>query len=182
MSNRNNSMILSRSGAVIPRGALFRGTPRRGGTMGSMEPKALATQRVTGPADPVGISTDIIITKKFNKTATITTGTTVDLSPQFISGSLPSCVDRFRIVKISLYDSSQGASNSVAIKDLTTDLAQFEDFGTLGQMRAQIHIKPSFDLRQQWLDPASTTSLYTITGVNGQNYLFQLTLEVRTVP
>ncbi len=151
---------------------------------GVMDPRAMDTQRTSGSLDPVPVTTDIVVTNKFNQSLTLAAGTS-NVSPSSLASVLPSCVDRFRLIKLSVYglNTTSSVVTQIGLADLTSDLAQFSDVGTSGSVNPQIHILPSFEVRSQWFNSATTTNLYAITSptTTGQ-VLLQFTAEVRTVP
>jgi len=175
---RNNRNRVSRLGFGTQNLSMLSSRGTRGvAGRSAFDPRALSTQRVSGPGDPAPISTDIVIVKKFNVPLATTGTTPVNVTPVLIAGALPSCVDKFRLVKMSFYGADD---TSITVADLTTDLGHFQDFGTPGNMRCQLHLAPAFSLRDTWQLPASTTALYSV--VSASTSILQITLEVRTVP
>lgn len=68
----------------------------------------------------------------------------------------------------------------VAVSDETSDLAHFSDYGTYGSIRPQIHIRPSFEVRQRWYGIDDQTALYTLRVSTGNAIcIIQPTVEVR---
>jgi len=151
------------------------------------------TTLVSGPSDPVQTTPDIIMHKKVllellqpaaNQSAPLTVAMIANILPEFTTNYM------IRISKLSFYllqtSGTNGSSSSpiaegypeLRITDLTTDLATFSDRGAYGSIMPQIHIRPSFELRQQWFLSNDTTVLYNALGGN-RLMMVNVSIEIR---
>lgn len=191
MSSQNVRPRQRRAGRPTPRSFAVR-MP----APGSAKMLGLNSRLVRGRSDPPAVRSDIQVQQNFPFSLAIPAETTepIVVTPASIAAALPSCVDRFRIQKISAWakqtvgntDSSNHGIDSVLDITITDDLANFSDQGTYGQSRAQLHIIPCLALRQRWLTAAdSTTSLFTVVSnpnvsTENEEVYFVLLLDVRT--
>ena len=156
-------------------------TPRSGRTNNALR---MSTTRVSGYRDPRPTTSDIVLTKVVTLSGS-STATPINFTPDDLTGSgsvVPTSFRRIRLVKLSVYAES-GNGNSIILSMLhpASDLATFQDFGTSGAIRPQIHIQPNFDLRDLWLDVTdSSNPVFQITVPSGVTYVVQPTLEMRT--
>jgi len=137
-----------------------------------------AVTPVRGPVDPVAIDNTIKITKRVELTSTAGTALSVTglLLATALEGSQP-FFDFIRIQKISVYDESD-ANSRIQISFPGQDGANYIDRGTMGQRRAQIHLSPSFAMRQTWISESDTTVQFIVTSAH--TGVIQVTLEART--
>ena len=147
------------------------------------------TTLVSGPTDPVQTTPDIIFQKKILLNIQIQATTQGGfLRPVDVTQVLPPLTQAegyymVRFLKLSFYG-DQEASYRMTVFDTTTDLACFMDQGTRGHQRAQIHIRPSFEVRQRWFQSNDDAALYRITfGSNGATsagaVAINVSLEIR---
>jgi len=139
----------------------------------------MATTRVSGPADPVTTTGDVVFTKRITFRATGATGTITDVQLTSVLPLVGSYT--YRLVKLSFYAAAD-ATSFVELVDEKTDQATFVDYGTQGSIRPQVHIRPSWQLRNQWFEKGTAETFYTWRTHAAQpasNAVVQATLEVR---
>lgn len=151
----------------------------------------LGTTLVTGPSDPDVVTPDMVMRKKVLirldlSTRPSATGYEFLINPGvlangvFTPGGNPFYV---RLIKLSVYGEAN-SPDTIAIQDSYSDRASFTDTGVFGQSRANIHIRPSLQMREQWFPSDSTVQLYngTVFNAAGETQataFIQATLEVR---
>lgn len=155
----------------------------------------LNSKRVRGPVEPPPTKSDIQVQQVFPFHFTLAPGTnTIDVTPELLALQLPSCVDRFRIHKVSVWRSRPMStanlsevpfSDSSVTLQITADLSNFEDQGTFGSSRACLHVMPCLQLRQQWYDVNANDVLFAIgtdpiQATDVVNFYAQLLLDIRT--
>ncbi len=142
---------------------------------------ALETKLVNGPTDPRTALSDLIFTKVFTTTQILASGTatiTAATIKALLSTSVTAAYS-FRIQKISAY-ASAAAGSFVGVQLSSSDEGQYIDYGTQGSVRPQVHIRPSMQFRQTWLNNATpATNLFSLTGTATDTVVLQITLEVR---
>lgn len=142
----------------------------------------LRTTLVSGPPDPPQTTPDLIIQKRvLLRMSVSSTGT--PLQPSDISARILGATNTgylIRLMKLSVYGSQGNEDESICVSDTTSDLATFVDYGTYGSLRPQIHIRPSFEVRQQWFGVQDQTVLYNLSVTNGDIIaIVAATVEVR---
>lgn len=139
-----------------------------------------AVVRVNGPADPRPIVHDVIVTKVVEYVVTAS-GSATAVTPATISTALQNAAaffDVVRLQKISAYgDSSADVHVRVAFPG--QDGGDFLDRGTTGALRPQLHLQPTFTMRQTWYDTTATTTLFNVFGSG--TVVLQLTVEARSI-
>lgn len=154
-------------------------------TAGKQALKMLASgsRLVNGPVDPRPISRDIIVTKTFEY---IPVGTgLLSITPAFVAAAFPggaTVFTRFRLVKLSAY--GPAVANGQIRVVMTEDEADFVDHGTQGSVRPQLHISPTFNQRNIWLDSSASTVIATgdQNSTGQQGVIYQITVEMRSLP
>lgn len=146
-----------------------------------------STTRINGPMDPLPISNDVIVTKRFEVILDDTTAA-VPVTPALLSSVFPGgtagCFTRFRLVRLDAYGA---ASPNGDIKVLfLDDESSFTDKGTQGSMRPQLHLSPTFAMRNRWIasgetGPDSTLFIVSSTLAN-TSIVLQFTVEMRSTP
>jgi len=179
--------------------ATGRRTQRR--TNNPVDPRAMAPQLVSGDTDPP--QTNFAV-KTFHRQMLVldtgNPGTFAAMTAGDIGTSLPGGTTAWaslRIVKVSLWGSANETAspnfigNYVTVQApgdgsfLDSNTQTFEDFGTQGSVRPQIHYLPSFIQRARWYSTTSTDVVLraaTATGsatVSGQ-ILFIITVELQS--
>ena len=143
----------------------------------------LRTTLVSGPKDPPQVTPDLIIQKRVLIRMSVSSGAGTPLQPSTISAAIIGEVTpgyTIRLLKLSVYGSQGDEDQSITVADTTTDLAVFTDFGTYGAIRPQVHIRPSFELRQRWFGYQDQTPLYDISITSGNVIaIVAATVEVR---
>jgi hypothetical protein len=75
--------------------------------------------------------------------------------------------------------------NTVDINDdAIGDQAEFHDYGTIGQSRPQVHVIPSFAVREYWLHP-NNGNLFAVSGATTApvgSIIINVSLELESVP
>lgn len=152
------------------RGNNFNGTPAQLG---------LETKLVNGPPDPRSTNRDFALIKVATGVLELSSGGGV-IDNTLIARMIPTSTKVFRIHKVSVY-APASATSFVRITDIHADEASFEDYGTQGSLRPQVHIRPALQVREQWYDPTVAGSHYNIAGSTSDKIVVQMTLEVRFV-
>lgn len=143
-----------------------------------------SSTKVSGPSDPRPLSRDLIVTKTFEYTP-VGTGN-ISITPAFISAAFPggaAVFTRFRLVKISAWSEVNIGEPALELR-IVDDESTFVDRGTPGALLAQLHISPTFNLRNTWQDSTDTTVLavgnqgITTTSV----VIYHITVEMRSLP
>jgi hypothetical protein len=158
-----------------------RKTPRLGGTIVRAVDAGMDTRRVNGPSDPVTTTVDVVFTKKITYRLVQTGTTPVQVTNAILISELPAVRLTYRIQKVSFY-AQAAAGQFIEVVDFKSDEASFVDFGTQGSVRPQIHLRPAWQLRNQWWDNATAETFYEClsgAGVPGIPIILQATLEVR---
>lgn len=142
----------------------------------------MRTTLVTGPPDPPQTTPDLIIQKRVLIRITVdAAGTPLqpsDISARILGATVTGYL--IRLMKLSVYGSQIDEDQSITVNDETSDLATFVDFGTYGSVRPQIHIRPSFEVRQRWFGVQDQTPLYTLSVTSGSSIVIvAATVEVR---
>lgn len=143
----------------------------------------MRTTLVAGPRDPPQVTPDLIVQKRVLIRLTINSNPGTPLQPSTISAAIIGETTpgyTIRLLKLSVYGSQGDEDNAITVADTTSDLAVFTDFGTYGAVRPQIHIRPSFELRQRWFGYQDQTPLYDISCTTGTVIaVVAATVEVR---
>lgn len=187
---RQNRRMLSKTprgvGGLVLSGAGRQGTGAarfRTGAVVSAVDAGMDTKRVSGPADPATTTRDIVVIKKVTVPVLASLTGTFTLTNVALEAALPACLGTYRIQKVSVY-APASVDSFVSLTDLTSDEAQFVDYGTQGSVRPQIHIRPSWMLRNHWYDKATAVSFYSaltlgVATAPGTQLIFQITVELR---
>lgn len=174
--NNNRSMNRSNRRNGVSRNQR-RGRQSRPIFSGTATQLGLETKLVNGPPDPRSTNRDYVLTKVATGVATLA-GAAGKIDNVLISRMIPAAAKAFRINKVSVYAPAQ-VNSFIQLSDVTSDLASFEDYGTQGSVRPQIHVRPALQLRETWHEPTSTTTYYNLRGGQMDQIVVQLTLEVR---
>jgi hypothetical protein len=137
----------------------------------------LETRLVSGPADPRSTNRDYVLTKVATGVVALTAGAG-KIDNTLVARMVPTATKLFRIHKVSVY-APASATGFIKVADVLSDEGSFEDYGTQGSMRPQVHLRPALHVREQWFDPTTTNDFYNLTGSTTDNIVVQLTLEVR---
>jgi hypothetical protein len=110
----------------------------------------------------------------------------VSITPAFISAAFPggpTVFTRFRLVKFSVYAELNVGEPTLLFR-IVDDESTFIDRGTPGAMLAQLHVSPTFSLRNTWQDSTAATVLATGTQgiVGNQTVIYHITVEMRSTP
>jgi hypothetical protein len=141
------------------------------------------TKRVNGPSDPISTTVDCVFTKKVSYHVEVPS-TGLALTNVLIATQLPAVSYQYRIQKLSCYAPAT-AEASLQVGDQQSDEAIFIDYGTQGSIRPQIHLRPSWELRNKWFEKATVETFYQIHATGGgtapsmTTVIIQLTLEIR---
>lgn len=153
----------------------------------------MLTTRTRGIRDPPQTSTQVVGEKRLRKLVTITAGAGV-LTIGDLRTCLPLTSPELRILKLSVWGpDSTAASASAAISmvfpitaaatSTVGDNAVWEDEGTSGQSRAQIHVVPNFAFRSYWFtassDPAQVVATFGTTATTTV-FIVDITVQYRT--
>jgi hypothetical protein len=178
-----------------------RGRPR----YQSRDPHAMSTSVARGARDPPQTATNVVGNKRLRKIVNITDGNgTLSLSD--VVACLPFSTNNteFRILKLSVWGpdfTTAGFTQSlscvfpvatiVASPLIPTpgDNSAWEDDGTQGQSRAQLHLTPNFGYRTYWLSQPrngigaliASFSLLPLSTAS-QTLLVDISVQYRTVP
>jgi hypothetical protein len=166
-ASRRNNVLPNRN---VPRG-LLRGVAK-------IDP-VMDTVLVAGNPEPRATQGSITTTKV--TTVLKTLSATSQLLASDIAANLPTGTYTFRVLKASFYGPSDDITD-IKVADLTSDESEFIDFGTAGAQRSQVHIRPSFQVRNTWYGSAAVTPLYDVNTLNsatGLQFVANLTVEVR---
>lgn len=137
---------------------------------------------VNGQADPPGLSIDVIVTKTFEYIEA--SATPLNLTPAFIAAAFPGgalVFTRMRLVKLSVWKNGTTAVPTVTVRILD-DQAEFRDRGTTNARAAQLHVSPTFDVRNRWVDSSNENALAVISGDADGSTTIHVTVEMRSVP
>jgi hypothetical protein len=173
----------------------------------SRDPHAMSTSVTKGARDPPQTATNVVGNKRLRKIVNITDGNgTLSLSD--VVACLPFSTNNteYRILKLSVwgpdYSNSTVSTQSlscvfpvatiVASPLIPTpgDNSAWEDDGTQGQARAQLHLTPNFSYRTYWLAQnrngadalIATFSLLPLSTVLSQTLIVDISVQYRTVP
>jgi hypothetical protein len=154
---------------------------------------ALNTVLTRGPSDPPPVSytidvmyrtrltlapagaTDVAVTVNA-LTLTVPGGPTLWTNMRLEHVSVYAPADNVGYVRVRMADQTSGAA--LVLGDGRT----FEDFGTQGALRPQIHLRPCLSIRNVWYDSASANELFYVNhGTSGQ-LLVYATLALRSKP
>lgn len=191
--NPNNRIILaSSSRGIFPNGVTTgrRKGRGRGRQTSQLDPRAMAAQRLVAEFDPPPVNLAIKHIHKLQFVLTPASGVfsvTNGTFSSYIPGGTAAFIS-FRVMKISVW----GLANSDGTIRVTTqwgtftdeqsDVMTFQDSGTMGQSRPQLHIIPSFAQRNHWVPANSTGTEAIFSGLsNSSTVTIQLTLELQTV-
>jgi len=167
----------------------------------------MSTSVTRGARDPPQTATNVVGNKRLRKIVNITDGNgTLSLSD--VVACLPFSTNNteFRILKLSVWgpdtsnvaDSSQSLSCVFPVATIVAspliptpgDNSAWEDDGTQGQARAQLHLTPNFSYRTYWLAQnrngigalIASFSLLPLTAASTRTLIVDISVQYRTVP
>lgn len=211
MSRRNRGRRSRRRATNASQNGGKRSGRRSGIRRNLLEPAAMVSRLTTGSMDPETVRYSIttnhrvqLINPASAAGSTISTVTVANMFSVIPGGT--TAWRAFRIKKISAYgsDSTAISTTSYGIPPFGIlmntvdadggalgDQAEFHDFGTAGQERAQVHVLPAFAVREYWFTSAlTTTTLFTVAGgstssATGSGVIpcvINVSLELESVP
>jgi hypothetical protein len=146
--------------------------------------------RATGPSDPRQI--DLVIKTSYVGQLLIAGSVPVTVTNGTISARIPGgpgAWSAMRVKKISVYgyttDGSVGLEMLGTNAELDVESATFEDYGTAGSIRPNIHVHPAFVQRMRWYPVASAGTIQIATVIPppaSSGTVFEFSLELISEP
>jgi hypothetical protein len=188
MTRRNRGRTNRGIGTQARAGLGTRRVQRRlgGVTRAPMEPRAMGSTMTNGTRDPTNILSTIKVQHRTQlELASIPTAG-LAITPATIIARTPGLAAawaRLRLLKVDMWGLDT-SSVSLRFDGSGFDGAQFTDWGTPGNQRAQIHAVPDFASRATWFSTGSTTTLFTVltdSTASTTSIILNVTLELQTI-
>lgn len=152
----------------------------------------MKSTRVGGPVDPMATAQDVVVTKTYTYSGTLSDTGSYSVTGQSIVTAFPYVAtgtgnrtpfDYYRILKFSVFGSTGDgyiAATVVGAPGAPADMANFVDYGTSGSRRPVIHISPAFHFRNTWVPALTDEIMFIVYGANSAGFVLQITLEMRS--
>lgn len=152
------------------------------------------TSRVNGPRDPPQISNDFVMDKVVQMLIPVpVTPGKATVTGATVAAHLPvdaTTTTKFRLLRVSAW-APAGANNKVQLQMVSSgdvanggdDNALFQDNGTQGSVRPQVHVRPGLLGRIRWFSSGSIDPLFTLSGVDNtavEVLVVHVTIQLRS--
>jgi len=175
---------------------------RNNGSRAPLELRAMGAEMTSGPSDPEPVHSTIKVRHRVQLVVSVPAGG-LGITSAAIGAVVPggiSAWNTYRLMKLSIWGTDQmgggAASPTLPLPPISvqfnaptasgvpppTDASSFSDWGTAGSARANLHILPSFSLRELWqlLNTTDTQFTVVVGAAAETNVVINLTLELQT--